>query len=121
MTYLSIGLRALLTLVFVAAGGAKLAGVEAMVEGFDTIGFGQWFRYVTGTIEIAGAALLWWPNRQVIGASILGSTMVGATFANLLAMGASPVPAIVLGLMCTAVLYLHREQISAIFGRPSTA
>ena len=58
MTYLSLGLRALLTLVFVGAGGAKLAGISMMVDSFDAIGFGQGFRYLTGLIEVGGAALL---------------------------------------------------------------
>ena len=118
MTYLSLGLRAVLTLVFIGSGGAKLAGVPVMVEGFDTIGFGQWFRYFTGLVEVGGAALLWWPNRQVVGASMLGATMVGAVLTNVLILEASAVLAIALGLMCTAVLYLHREQVTDILGCP---
>ena len=121
MKYLSLGLRALLTLVFVGAGGAKLAGVPMFVEGFDAIGFGQWFRYFTGIVEVGGAALLWWPNRQVVGASLLGATMVGATLTNIFVMGDSPVPAVVLGLMCAAVLYMYREQIPAVLGRKAEA
>ena len=118
MTYLSIGLRAILTLVFVGAGGAKLAGIPLMVEGFETIGFGQGFRYFTGLVEVIGAALLWWPNRQVVGASLLGATMVGATLTNIFILQASAALAVILGLMCAAVLYLHREQIPALLGRP---
>lgn len=121
MNYISLGIPALLTLVFVGAGGAKLAGVPMMVEEFDHVGFGQWFRYVTGFIEVAGAALLWWPNRQVIGASLLGGTMVGAVLTHWFIIGPSAVPAIVLGLLCTAVLYLHRDQIPAILGRTRAA
>lgn len=116
MTYLSLGLRALLTLVFVGAGGAKLAGVPMMVDGFDAIGFGQWFRYFTGVVEVGGAALLWWPNRQAVGASVLGGTMVGAVLTHWFITGPSAVPAIVLGLLCAAVLYLHRDQIITILG-----
>ena len=37
MKYLSLGLRTLLTLAFVAAGGAKLAGVDMMVQTFDAM------------------------------------------------------------------------------------
>lgn len=111
MKYLSLGLRALLTVAFVGAGGAKLAGVEMMVATFEIIGFGQWFRYLTGLIEVGGAALLWVPNRQVLGASLLGATMVGAVLTHVFILGPSAVPAIVLGLICTAVLYLHRTQI----------
>lgn len=117
MNYLSLGLRAILTLAFVAAGGAKLVGVDMMVGTFEAIGVGQWFRYVTGAIEIGGAILLWLPNKQVHGASILGGTMVGAVLAHWFILGPSAVPAIVLGLICAAVLYLYREQIPAALAR----
>lgn len=121
MKYLSLGARALLTLAFVGAGGAKLAGVPMMVETFEAIGFGQWLRYFTGFVEVAGAALLWWPNRQVVGASVLGGTMVGAVLAHWFILGPSAMPAIVLGLLCTAVLYIHRDQITEILGGVQTA
>ena len=115
MTHLSYGIRGLLALVFMAAGGAKLAGVPVFVEGFEALGMGQWFRYVTGIVEVAGAIFLWWPKRQVIGAALLGATMVGATLANLLAIGDSVVPSLVLGALCATVLYLHRDQIASLF------
>ncbi|WP_310620451.1 DoxX family protein [Flexibacterium corallicola] len=114
MTYLSIGLRVLLTLVFVGSGGAKLIGVPEMVEGFETLGSGQWFRYFTGLVEVVGATLLWWPNRQAFGASLLGATMIGATLIHWFIIGPSAVPAIILGLLCAAVLYLYRGQVTAI-------
>lgn len=117
MKYLSLGLRALLTLAFVGAGGAKLLGVEMMVMTFETIGFGQWLRYFTGLVEVVGAVLLWLPNRQVIGASLLGGTMVGAVLTHWFILGPSAVPAIVLGLICTAVIYVHRDQVNAILGK----
>ena len=47
--------KALLTFAFVAAGAAKLIGAPMMVETFDAIGMGQWFRYLTGVIEVGGA------------------------------------------------------------------
>src|SRR6056297_2792424 len=111
MTYVSLGLRILLTLAFVGAGGAKLTGVEMMVTTFDQIGSGQGFRYVTGAVELVGAALLWLPRRQVIGAAVLGGTMVGAVLTHWFILGPSAVPAIALGLLCAAVLYIHRSQI----------
>lgn len=117
MKYVSLGLRILLTLAFLGAGGAKLAGVDMMVATFDQIGFGHGFRYLTGIIELVGAALLWVPRRQVIGAALLGGTMVGAVLTHLFILGPSALPAIVLGLLCTAVLYLHRDQISTLLRR----
>jgi len=117
MTYLSLGLRILLTLAFVGAGGAKLAGVEMKVATFDQIGFGQGLRYFTGAVEVIGAALLWLPRRQVVGAAVLGGTMVGAVLTHLFILGPSALPAIVLGLLCAAVLYIYRNQIPEVLGR----
>jgi len=48
-------LAVFLALVFVLAGGIKLIGAPAMVQEFAQIGFGQWFRFVTGILEVAGA------------------------------------------------------------------
>lgn len=121
MTYFSIGLRTLLTLAFIGAGGAKLVGVEMMVATFDQVGLGQWLRYLTGLIEVAGAVLLWMPHKQVIGAALLGGTMVGAVLTHLLILGPSAAPAIVLGLLCSAVLYIHRDQIAQVLGRASSS
>mgnify|MGYP002384788300 CR=1 FL=1 len=52
------GVRIVLALAFLAAGGAKLSGAPAMVEVFAKIGAGQGFRLVVGSIEVFGVALL---------------------------------------------------------------
>ena len=116
MTYISVGLRILLSIAFLGAGGAKLAGVDMMVMTFDQIGWGQGFRYLTGAIEVIGVALLWLPRRQVIGAAVLGGTMLGAVLTHWFILGPSAVPAMVLGLFCSAVLYIYRAQITEILG-----
>lgn len=118
MKYLSLGIRALLTVAFVAAGFAKLTGAEMMVGTFEAIGFGQWFRYVTGLIEVGGAILLWVPGLTVVGAGLLGATMVGAVFSHLVVLGVDTMlPSVVLGLLNAAVLYLHRDQIGNFIGK----
>jgi uncharacterized membrane protein YphA (DoxX/SURF4 family) len=116
MTYISVGLRILLSIAFLGAGGAKLAGVDMMVMTFDQIGWGQGFRYLTGAIEVIGVALLWLPRRQVIGAAVLGGTMLGAVLTHWFILGPSAVPAMVLGLFCSAVLYIYLAQIPEILG-----
>ena len=55
-------IKILLTVAFVAAGAAKLIGAPMMVESYEVIGLGQWFRYLTGIIEVGGAVLLWIPR-----------------------------------------------------------
>ena len=105
-----LGIKVLLTLAFVAAGAAKLVGVEMMVQTFEAVGVGQWFRYVTGIIEVGSAILLWIPGRQLLGAALLVCTMIGATLAHLLILGPSAVPAVVLGVLAAITAYSHRDQ-----------
>lgn len=111
MNYLVLGIKGLVTLAFLAAGIAKLAGVEMMVGTFDAIGVGQWFRYLTGIIEVGAAILLWVSGRQAIGAALLVATMIGATLAHFLILGPSAVPAIVLGVLSAAIFWIHRDQL----------
>ena len=100
-----LAVRVLLTLAFVAAGGAKLAGAEMMIATFDAIGWGQWFRYVTGVIEVGSAVLLWIPALAFVGAGLLVCTMIGAVLAHLLVLGPSAIPALVLGLLAALLLW----------------
>ncbi|RXT56662.1 DoxX family protein [Bosea sp. Tri-44] len=105
--------KALLAASFAVAGGAKLAGLQPMVEVFDMIGFGQWFRYLTGTIELAGAAALLLPALAGFAALLLAATMVGATLAHLTVLPGSPLPAAVLLALCLLVASAHRSAIEA--------
>lgn len=105
--------RILLALAFGAAGASKLAGAPQMVAVFDAIGFSQWFRYLTGFVEIVGAVMILVPRMAFFGALWLGATMLGAVATHLLLIGGSPVPAIVLGLLCALVVYQLRPARSA--------
>jgi putative oxidoreductase len=105
-------IKGVLTFAFLAAGLAKLYGAEMMVQTFETVGFGQWFRYITGLIEIGGAALLWLSGRQVFGAGLLLCTMIGAILAHLLIIGPSAVPALVLAVLAAIVVFAHRDQVT---------
>ena len=107
----SLALRALQTLAalaFLAAGGAKLAGVPDMVAMFEAMGFGQWFRYFTGLYEIAGAVLLLVPRTAWIGAAMFVMQMAAAVVFHVALVGGSPVPAIVLLLVSAIILWYRR-------------
>src|SRR4029079_485672 len=60
-----------LAMTFLFSGGSKLAGSPAMVALFDAIGWGQWFRYVTGAIEASAAVALLIPSAAVYGGLLL--------------------------------------------------
>jgi uncharacterized membrane protein YphA (DoxX/SURF4 family) len=113
-------LKILAGLAFVAAGFAKLTGVEMMVATFDALGFGQWFRYVTGVIEVGSAVLLFIPGLQAFGAGLLLCTMIGAVLTHLLILGPSAVPAMILGLMVALITYAHRDQLPIGGSRATT-
>lgn len=99
------GLRILLALAFGAAGAAKLVGVPQLVSIFEIIGWGQWFRYLTGSIEVLGAVMMLVPATGLPAGLLLGGTMVGATLSHLLVVPGSPAPSIVLGLLCAVVVW----------------
>ena len=106
--------RGLLALAFVAAGGAKLYGVPMLVEEFQHIGLGQWFRYVTGGLEIMGAILLLLPRKAALGALLLICIMTGAVITHLFVIGGSAVPAMVLLALNAVVAYAERGQIALL-------
>ena len=105
-------LKILAGLAFIAAGIAKLLGAEMMVATFEAIGVGQWFRYVTGAIEVASAVLLFVPGKQVYGAGLLVCTMIGAVVAHTFILGPSAMPALGLGAISAIIFYAHRNQLS---------
>jgi|TARA_B110000503_G_scaffold46619_1_gene76101 putative oxidoreductase len=109
--YSLLVIRILIGLAFFGAGAAKLAGVEMMVASFEAIGLGQWFRYITGAIEVGSAILLFVPGKQAWGAGLLVCTMIGAVLAHLLILGPGSAPAIILGLLSALVAYNYRDQI----------
>jgi putative oxidoreductase len=105
-----------LAVMFLMAGGSKLAGVPAMVSLFDALGLGQWFRYVTGVIEVASGIALLVPSAALFGAMLLIPTMLGAVAANLF-LGQSPVAPLALLLVAAAVAWTRRNQLQGLFSR----
>ena len=108
VTIVAWTLQILCAAMFVFAGGSKLVGVPAMVQTFETIGVGQWFRYVTGGIEVISAALLLVPSLAFFGALALVATMIGAVITHLFIVGGSPAPATVLLAATATIAWLRR-------------
>jgi putative oxidoreductase len=95
--------------MFLMVGFFKLSGDPQMVGLFDAIGLGQWFRYVTGSLEVLGAILLLIPRLSGLGALLLMSVMLGAVPTHLFVVGGSPLPAIIL-LIVTGVVAWGRHE-----------
>ena len=95
--------------MFLLAGALKLTGNPMMVQMFGAIGLGQWFRYLTGTIEVAGAVALLVPAVSAYGAAALAATMVGAILTHLFIVGGSPVVPILLLASTTTIARARRS------------
>ena len=100
--------RALILSVIAMAVPTVLIG---FLPTYETIGVGQWFRYLTGIIEVGSAILLFIPGKQAWGAALLVCTMIGAVLAHLFFLGPGSLPAIVLGVLSGVVLLAYRNQL----------
>ena len=108
----------LLAIVFLGSGYAKLSGAPEMVQNFEVLGFGQWFRYLTGAIEVTAAIVLLMPRLAGIGALLLVGTMAGAVATHLFSpLGGSPAPALVLGILAAAVAWGRRAHFLRLLGQ----
>ncbi len=115
--FTSWGLRILAAAAFLAAGGAKLAGVPMMVGVFENLGIGQWFRIVTGLVEVLGGIAILVPATAGLGGLLLAITMFFAILTHLFVIGGSPVPALVLLLITATVAWLHRASLATAYGQ----
>ena len=105
--------------MFLFTGGLKLTGAPELVALFDAIGIGQWFRYVTGSIEVVSAVALLVPASAAFGALLLIPTMVGAVVTHLFIVGGSAVPATVLLIGSLAIAWARRDQLASVLSRRS--
>jgi putative oxidoreductase len=104
-------LQVLLAAAFLMAGASKLAGAEMMVGQFEAIGLGQWFRYLTGSLEVVAAILLLIPRRSGYGALLLIPIMLGAAATHVVVFKNSPAVPLVLLALAAVVAWARLAQI----------
>ncbi|GFZ96687.1 DoxX family protein [Dyella caseinilytica] len=73
-------LRILLGVTFLGIGIEKVTGTMGTIPFFDAIGWGQWFRYFSGALDIAGALLILIPRWTSLGALIITCTVGLGTY-----------------------------------------
>lgn len=83
-----------LAAVFFLVGWAKLVGQRDMIELFRAIGVGEWFRYVTGVVEVTAALLLVTPILSGASAMALGVVMIVASLIELFVLHRPPIAAV---------------------------
>ncbi|GAA0518248.1 hypothetical protein GCM10011581_22630 [Saccharopolyspora subtropica] len=81
-------LQVALAVFFTLAALPKLLGDPTVVRMFAVIGFGDWFRYLTGALELLGAVGLLIPRLAALAALGLAGVMAGATITQVFAFNA---------------------------------
>jgi putative oxidoreductase len=109
-------LQVLAALAFVAAGSGKLLGSPDMIALFGAVGIGQWFRYVTGSLEVLGALLLVVPGKTAFGAVLLACVMCGAVVAHLTVLHTAPTAPLVLLALIALIAWARRSQLAGLLG-----
>ncbi|TDO44937.1 DoxX-like protein [Kribbella sp. VKM Ac-2527] len=102
---------------FVSAGLMKLSGSAVMVEMFAEIGIGQWFRYLVGALEVAGAIGVLVPRLSGLAALGLAGVMVGAVVTTVFVLGASPAVPFGFLLLAGLVAWARRAAIRELAGK----
>jgi putative oxidoreductase len=110
-------LQVVLALMFAMSGFAKVGGSPAMVEMFAAIGIGQWFRYVVGALELAGAVGVLIPRLSGLAALGLIGLMAGATLTNVLVLGTRPLLPMALMLVSVLVAWGRWPQTRTLLAR----
>ena len=106
--------RIVVALLFIFVGKSKFADHGEWVAIFAKIGFGQWFRYFTGTLQVMGGVLVLIPKTFPLGILLIGCTMAGAMAAWIFFLG-QPLTAIIPGALLLGLLFVGGEELSNVF------
>jgi uncharacterized membrane protein YphA (DoxX/SURF4 family) len=109
-------LQVLVAFAFLAAGSGKLLGSPDMIALFDAVGIGQWFRYVTGSLEVLGALTLLVPGKTAFGAVLLATVMAGAVVTHLTVLHTAPTAPLVLFALAALIAWGRRAQLAGVLG-----
>lgn len=94
-------------------GASKLVGAKGFVEMFESLRLPQWFRVVTGVVQLAGAAGLvvgyWYPAVAFWAGVWIGITMLTACLAHFRVKHPVPeaVPSFVLTVISAVLIVLY--------------
>ena len=109
-------LRALMAALFLFAAYMKLSGNPQMVEEFAKVGLGDWFRIVTGVLELIGGIFILVPGYSALAAFLLLLVDVGAFFAQVTRIHDDWIHPIPIAAILAAVIYLQRGSLRARLG-----
>lgn len=111
-------LQVIVALSMLSASLTKVTAYPASVETFDKIGFGSWFMYAIGALELAGAIAVLVPILSGLAALGVSLLLVGAIITEFLIgdSAAAIVPAIYL-IPAVIVAWGRRDRTTQLISR----
>lgn len=111
-------LQIVLALFYGIASAPKLIAHSSAVESFDAIGLGDWFMYITGALELAGAIALVIPILSGVSALALIGLMIGALITQLTVFdGQNALMPVVLIVPLAAIAWIRRSHTGELVAR----
>ncbi|MEU0396150.1 DoxX family protein [Streptomyces sp. NPDC006208] len=110
-------LQVVLALFFAVASAApKLVAHSSATESFDRIGHGDWYMYLVGALELAGAIALVIPVLSGLSALALMGLMVGAFLTQVVVFdGQYAVTPVVFFVLLAVVARVRRRRTAELF------
>lgn len=110
-------LQIVTAVAILGAGAGAFAGATQAVRIFDAIGLGDWLRYLTGILQLAGAVALLIPRLNGPAALALAGMWLVAVATHLFVIGGSPALAGVYLLLTTAIAWGRRDRTADLVAR----
>ncbi|MBP3961594.1 DoxX family protein [Paenibacillus lignilyticus] len=122
MHILAIILQSWLLFSMAFFGGSKLAGAKHQVDLFDSVRLPQWFRVITGIVQIVACVGLiigyWSAGYAALAGILVGVMMIAALIAHLRVKHpfAKLFPALLNLLIAAGVVSLYADDLSNLLG-----
>jgi uncharacterized membrane protein YphA (DoxX/SURF4 family) len=123
MSVVSIILQVVLSLIFLISGVGKVFGLQMHVNNFNHLRLPQWFRVVTGMVQIIGTTGLivgmWQPSWAAAASLWLVLTMLGAVMAHVRVKDRlkQTAAAIILCLLAVLLLFIQSSELANFPGQ----
>jgi uncharacterized membrane protein len=98
-------LQAVTAAAILSAGVSTIAGAAQAMVVFDALGAGDWFRYLTGILEVAGALGLLIPRLAGLATLALAVLWLVAIATHLFLIGGNPAPAVVFFVLSAGIAW----------------
>ncbi|EGA90947.1 DoxX family protein [Planococcus donghaensis MPA1U2] len=118
---ITIVLQVVLGVLFTGLGFSKITGVKMQVDEFDRLKLPQWFRIVTGIVQLIGTIALvvgiWLPEWAAFGGLWIAVTMFFAAVAHIRVKHPvrDTIPASVLMILALIVFFLNSSALIKLF------